>query len=243
MQEAVHDWLRRVYLAPGTRLREEDVRKSAEVAALLPEVAAAVGRGKRVIQLVDAAAGLSYAGLAAAALALAGRARLTLIERDGRLAAAARAAAARAGIEAEVREGDVGDAALWPAAPDLVLALHACGPASDRVIDAALATGARRLLLVPCCTGSKVDAEPAARAAAGALGIPRHAQVRRSFIESFVAAERTLRLEAGGMQTEVVELCPKSVTPYNLLWRARRVRESGRMAAARADLAKLGAIA
>jgi hypothetical protein len=195
--------------------------------------------------VVDAAAGLSYAGLAAAELVLApaGRAaRVILIERDPRLADKARDAITRLsapGCALEVRTGDVGAAALWPAEPDLVLALHACGPASDRVIDAALAAQARRLLLVPCCTGVAVDAEPAARLAATFLGIPRQAPVRRSFIEAWVASERTLRLEAGGMQTEVVEFVPKTVTPYNLLWRARRVREPGRMAAARADLERL----
>ena len=54
--------------------------------------------------------------------------------------------------------------------------------------------------------------------------------MRRRFVQAFVDAERTLRLEAAGWQTEVVELCPPTVTPHNLLWRARRVGEPGRMA-------------
>jgi hypothetical protein len=87
--------------------------------------------------------------------------------------------------------------------------------------------------LVPCCT-------PAAeRPAAEALGIPRHAPVRRAFLESLVAAERTLRLEAAGYETEVVPFVPPTVTPYNLVWRSRRVGEPGRMRAAAERLTRL----
>jgi hypothetical protein len=57
-----------------------------------------------------------------------------------------------------------------------------------------------------------------------------------------VSAARTLRLEAAGYQTEVVELVPPTVTPHNLLWRARRVGEPVRMAEARAALARLGGL-
>jgi hypothetical protein len=74
---------------------------------------------------------------------------------------------------------------------------------------------------VPCCT--RDDAR--ATALAERLGVPRHAPVRRAFVESIVAAGRTLRLEAAGYHTEVVPFVPPTVTPYNLLFRARRVGE------------------
>src|SRR5262249_2323528 len=126
------------------------------------------------------------------------RARVVLIERDGGRLDAAAGAARKLGLSIEIRAGEVGDPALWPDAPDLVLALHACGPAADAVLGAAVARRAHRLLVIPCCT-------PAAeRGAAETLGIPRHAPVRRAFLESLVAAERTLRLEAAGYQVEVV---------------------------------------
>ena len=48
-----------------------------------------------------------------------------------------------------------------------------------------------------------------------------------------VDADRTWVLEAAGYQTEVVEFVGPTVTPHNLLWRARRVLEPVRMAAAR----------
>jgi hypothetical protein len=54
-----------------------------------------------------------------------------------------------------------------------------------------------------------------------------------------VDAERTWRLEAAGYETEVVEFVPPTVTPHNLLWRARLVGEPRRMKAAQQELEKL----
>jgi hypothetical protein len=101
------------------------------------------------------------------------------------------------------------------------------------VIDQAIATGARTLLLVPCCTGRDVPAAVRAEDAAARLGIPRHAPVRRRFIQAMVDAERTVRLESAGYETEVVEFVGATLTPHNLLWRSRLVKEPVRMASAR----------
>jgi hypothetical protein len=227
--------------AAGARLRVADQRKAAEVAALLIEIEAAVNRcGARAsLTLVDAAAGMSYGGLLAAELVLAGRApapsAVIAIEREA--ARAAVAAAAARGLDVpvaiDVRVGDVGDPGLWPEKPDVVAALHACGAAADVILDRAIESGARHLLLVPCCTGESVAAMAAAHAAADRSGIPRHAPVQRRFLQAFVDAERTLRLEAAGYETEVVEFCAPTLTPHNLLWRARRVGEPHRQAQAR----------
>jgi hypothetical protein len=129
--------------------------------------------------------------------------------------------------------GDVDDRALWPERPDVVVALHACGAAADVILDRAVDRQARHLLLVPCCTGESVAAMAAAHAAAERAGIPRHAPVQRRFLQAFVDAERTLRLEAAGYETEVVEFCAPTLTPHNLLWRARRVGEPQRQSEAR----------
>ena len=245
----VERWLDELYIAAeGARLRDEDRRKAVEVAALLDEIRLMLARSarSREVTLVDAAAGKAYVGLLAARLVLeplGRRGRVVALEREPARAAAARAAVARLGshVGVECRVADVGDPAAWPEEPDLVVALHACGPAADAIIDRAAAANARRLLLVPCCTGKAVAAAGLATAAARALGVPRHAPVRRRFIQAMVDAERTLRLEAAGYETEVVELVPPTVTPHNLLWRARRVREPRRSAAARAALERLGA--
>jgi hypothetical protein len=243
----VERWLDRLYVAAeGAKLRQEDLRKAVEVAAMLEEIARAAARLSRArpISLVDAAAGKAYVGLLAAPLVFdpAGRAaEIVAIERDPRRADASRAAIARLGTQIPIacRAADVADPGAWPAAPDLVAALHACGPASDAVMDRAIAVGARTLLVVPCCTSALVPAAALADGRAAALGIPRQAPVRRRFIQAIVDAARTLRLEAAGYETEVVELVPATVTPHNLLWRARRVGEPGRMAAARAAMERL----
>jgi hypothetical protein len=133
----------------------------------------------------------------------------------------------------------VADPTLWPDEPDVVAALHACGPAADAIIDRCIAAGARQLLLVPCCTGQTVPAAAAVPGLADRWGFPRHAAVRRRLVQAVVDAERTLRLEAAGWQTEVLEFVPPTLTPHNLLFRARRVAEPGRMADAARRLATL----
>jgi len=243
----VERWLDRLYIdAEGAGLRDEDRKKAVEVSAMLGEIERAARRLSRraPLLLVDAAAGKSYVGLLAARLVfepMGVAATVVTIERDAGRAAIARAAIARLGtsIPIECRAAEVGEAEAWPEEPSIVTALHACGAAADAIIDRAIAVRARQLLLVPCCTSRGVEAAVRAEASAGAFGIPRHAPVRRRFIQAMVDAERTWRLEAAGYETEVVELVGATVTPHNLLWRARRVGEPTRMAAAREALAKL----
>ena len=118
--------------------------------------------------------------------------------------------------------------------------MHACGAASDHVIARAAAAGARHVLLAPCCVGAGVTAAVRARAQAETLSLPRHGEVRRLFTLAMVAAERTLRLEAAGYETVVTAFVPPTVTPWNLLWRARRVAEPVRMREAAARLEAFG---
>ncbi len=236
--EVVERALQRLYIGGDAGLRREDLKKSREMAALLDEMARLLGKGGL---LVDAAAGHAYAGLLAAELL--GAARVLLIERDAARVARSREAAGRLSRAAsvEVRLGEVGDRALWPSQPQLVVALHACGTASDDILAAAVETRARWLLLVPCCYARAVPSVGRAEAAAARLGVSRQAPVRRRFVESFVDSERTLTLEAAGYEVTVTSFVPSTVTAHNLLWRARRVGEPKRMAAAAAQLARLTA--
>lgn len=228
--EEIEAWLDRLYIAAeGATLREEDRRKAIEVAAILDEVARAARRLSRQkpILLVDAAAGKSYVGLLAAKLVfepLGLDARVIVIEKNERLVGLTRAALGRLDtpIPIECRVGDVSDPALWPRQPNIVVALHACGPASDFIIERAVACEARLVLLVPCCTSDTTPAAVHAKQEAARLAIPRQAPVRRRFIQALVDADRTRRLEAAGYRTEVVEFVGATVTPHNLLWRARR---------------------
>jgi hypothetical protein len=239
--------LHRLYIAAsGTCLRKEDRKKAREIAAFLGEIARVLGKRRRSpVTLVDAAAGKAYVGLLAAELLFEPRvqqAHVILIEREAKRATACRQAIAKLGcstVHFTVRETDVADGTAWPEAPDLVVALHACGTASDTTLDRAIASRARHVLLVPCCTSAEVPAAALAARRADELGLPRHAEVRRRFIQSIVDAERTLRLEAAGYETTLVPFVPPTVTTANLLWRARRVGEAARMARAAADLRRL----
>jgi hypothetical protein len=236
----VAGWLETIYVAAdGATLREEERRKARQVAALLEEVERAVRRRARrePLLMVDAAAGKSYVGLLAAKLVferLGVEARVVAIEREAARIEASRRACDRLGLRVpvECRCADVAEAAAWPAEAAIVTALHACGPAADTVIERSVETRAQTLLLVPCCTGRAVRAMPSAERLAGELSIPRHAPVRRRFLQAIVDAERTWHLEASGYETEVVEFVAATVTPHNLLWRARRVGEPTRMRAA-----------
>jgi len=226
----VETWLDRLYIsADGASLRQEDRRKAVEVAAILDEIERAVRRlsRRRSIVLVDAAAGKSYVGLLAAQLVfdpLGLSATVILLERNDRLIGLSRAAIERleTQIPIECRVGDVSDPSLWPDQPDIVVALHACGPASDTIIERATACKTHLLLLAPCCTSDSVAAVAHAEEEAVRLAIPRQAPVRRRFIQALVDAGRTRQLEAAGYRTEVVEFVGATVTPHNLLWRARR---------------------
>jgi hypothetical protein len=244
----VERWLEALYVGvEGATLRAEDRRKAVEVAAMLVEIERALTRvaRSRPVVLVDAAAGKSYVGLLAARLLLEGAGRpasVITIEREAARVAASRAAAARLGVSMSIdcRRADVGSPEPWPDRPTVVVALHACGPAADDVIGQAVACRAEHLLLVPCCTGQAVAAARRARAQADSFGIPPQAAVRGRFVQAMVDAERTWRLESAGYETEVVELVPPTVTPHNLLWRARLVGEPVRMRRAREGLARLG---
>jgi hypothetical protein len=243
----VERWLDRLYIAAeGAGLRDEDRRKAREVAAMLEEIERASARmsHRSALVLVDAAAGKSYVGLLAAKLVFepAGTpATVITIEREESRVALSRRAVERleTSIPIDCRRAEVSDPSAWPARPSIVTALHACGAAADTIIDRSIAAGSRELLLVPCCTSRAVDAALRAEAHAARFGIPRHAPVRRRFIQVMVDAERTWRLEAAGFETEVVELVGATVTPHNLLWRARKVGEPGRIAAAQQSLARI----
>jgi len=243
----VERWLDLLYVAAdGAGLRQEDRRKALEVAAMLEEIERAVLRlsSRSPLVLVDAAAGKSYVGLLAAKLLLEpmGRnASVVAIEHDPQRVALSRRAVDRlqTTIPIACQAADVADMSAWPEKPSIVAALHACGPAADAVLERSIATEAQMLLLVPCCTSRAVAAAVRAEAHATRLGIPHHAPVRRRFIQALVDAERTWVLEAAGYETEVIEFVGATVTPHNLLWRARRVQEPVRMAAARRALETL----
>ena len=95
---------------------------------------------------------------------------------------------------------------------------------------------ARQILVVPCC----MPAGGRHESVADELGV-RSAALRRPLIDALIGAERTLRLEAAGYATEVVPFVRPTVTPHNLLWRARRLGDPTRTREAAARLARMEA--
>lgn len=226
--------LHRLFIArAGTTLRREDLQKAHELAAMLRELS----RIRRGAHLIDAAAGKASVGLVAAELLPIGA--LTVIERDPKRIAACRDAIGRMSraLPVDLRESDVSGA--WPREADAVVALHACGRASDTVIDRAIESDARFLFLVPCCYGADVPFLARALAIADGLGAGDHQNVRRRVATSLVDLERTLRLEAAGYEVEAYDFVGATITPHNLLLRARRTRAEKRMVSAMERLAEL----
>jgi len=228
--------------APGTRLRREDEKKAHELVGFLREARLLLARTRARGAIVDAAAGKGYVGMALALddvhdarATLDARDAVCFVERDPARARAIGEAAERLGLtdRIDVRAADVADARAWPVAPRLVVSLHACGDASDAVIARAIAAGARGVLVAPCCVRATLPAARRAERRAAAIGLDRHAEVRRRFVEASVLGERALALEAAGYAVECVPFAPPTVTPYGVAIRAKYAPATARMARAR----------
>ena len=234
--EAVQATLHRLFIdETSAALRKEDIKKSRELTALLVHLA----RIKRGAHLVDAAAGKASVGFVAAELLPI--ARVTVLERDAARIETARAVTkrVRASVAVDVRHADVADEGVFPPEADAVVALHACGPAADSIIDAAVRARARQIFLVPCCYGSTVPFRAGADAKVADLGFVADDVLRRRVGAAFVDLERKLRLETEGYETDIEEFVAPTVTPHNLLFVARRMLSEVRMERARQRLAAL----
>ena len=238
----VEGCLHRLFIkADGTALRREDKKKAAELVPLLAEVARLTRNRPRGV-LVDLCAGKSPLGLLSAALVLQPGWRVVVVDRDAARVDAARRAAIGVDCVVDIVVASVGDDQVHAlvATADIVVALHACGAASDAVIDAVGLARPAHLLLVPCCYGAHpksatvgVPAIPGQALLAGLTDIiPRQGVVGRRLAQAVIDAERTLRLESLGYDVEVVEFVAPTVTPHNLLWRARRGLDERRRAEA-----------
>ena len=223
--ELVEALLTRLYLGGGSA-RQEERKKAREVADLLVLLARTIAqpapRGKPRV-LIDAAAGQGYVGLCAAALL--GWKHVIAIERDADRVARVRAAAARLGqpFLLETRTGELGGAApLLPARADVVVALHACGPATDGVLAEAVASEARWILCAPCCYGAAVSGWAEADAHADQIGLARDAQVRGRHAAALIDSARLGRLRRAAYEAQLVPFTSPTVTPHHLLFHARR---------------------
>jgi Methyltransferase domain len=234
--------------APNARPRLEDETKIDELVALLKEVERVLkqcGRREPLV-LVDAAAGKGYLGILAAHLIfgpLNTEGKVVLIERQERLLRAARFAVSvlQPPTEFEFIEGDVSNLLAWPQQPTLVVGLHACGGASDSILDGAIVSQSKHLLLVPCCVSAQTPGTQLGERIAQVLAFPKCPSLKRKLLHATVDAERVLRLESQGYHTETVDFVSARVTPWNTLLRAKRVGEPVRSKRGEEALAKLRA--
>lgn len=222
----------------GARPRPEEAKKGHELAALLPRLAPLLGT-RRPRTFVEVAAGRGHAALLVARAGLAER--VVTIEREAARTDAIVVAASRASVTIDARTGDAGDRALYPDAPTVVLALHACGDASDRAIEAGSAAGARAIVIVPCCVAAALPDARRAEERLAALGMVDRAPMRRRFVDAWTLSTRTLALEAAGYVTDAIEFCSARTTPHNVALIARHAPEPARVARALASLAALRA--
>ncbi len=216
---AIEALLARLHLPDPTRLGARERKKSSEIHALLPHLARLLGdapRG-RPLCVVDAGSGRGHVAAALAALLLPACGLHGTVHacewdalRAGRAATRLHACAI-AGVQ--VTAGPIATFAP-PAPPDLLVALHACGPASDDVVALAIRSEARRLALVPCC-------HRRAPALAEQLRLPIAGEAAARLTAGVQDALRVLRLEAAGYRVESTPLGPSAHTGRDLLLLAR----------------------
>jgi hypothetical protein len=110
------------------------------------------------------------------------------------------------------------------AAPDMVLALHACDTATDEALALGVKQAAPLIMAVPCChkhlqqqLESRVPFDP----------VLRHGILKQRFADILTDSFRALILRILGYKTDVVEFISSAHTGRNLLIRAIRRTEPG----------------
>ena len=109
------------------------------------------------------------------------------------------------------------------AAPDLVVALHACDTATDEAIAQAIAHGAHMLVCAPCChheLNDRIDS-PLFRP------MLRHGILKQRMGDLLTDTFRALALRTMGYRAEVIEFVAAEHTAKNLMIRAVRATEPG----------------
>ncbi|HEU4424352.1 MAG TPA: SAM-dependent methyltransferase [Pilimelia sp.] len=116
--------------------------------------------------------------------------------------------------------GTIAEAAV-DAAPDVVLALHACDTATDEALARAVRWGAGVVLAAPCChhdIAAQLRRQPTP---APYDLVTRHGILRERLADTLTDAVRAALLRLHGYRVDVVEFVDSAHTPRNLLLRAR----------------------
>ncbi len=226
--------LGRLHLDDEGRLGGREHRKAGQVHALLEHLVPLLRDAprRRPLRVIDAAAGrgpvaAALAGLLLPALGL--RGQVLVCEEDPERARRAAARFGECGLHDVVTSASAVRDVAPEEPPDLIVALHACGPASDEVVELAIRSGARRLALVPCCHRRAPElARRAGILVGGEAGERLSAAVQDGL--------RVLRLEAARYRVDSVALGGTATTGRDLVIRARAGGGVERAARARAAL-------
>ena len=108
------------------------------------------------------------------------------------------------------------------AAPEVVLALHACDTATDEALARAVGWRAGWVLAAPCCHHDIAAQLRKASAATPYPALVRHGILRERFADTLTDALRAALLTVHGYRVDVVEFIESAHTPRNTLLRARR---------------------
>ena len=116
---------------------------------------------------------------------------------------------------------------------DALIALHACDTATDDAIRRGIATGAKLIVVAPCCHR---QVRPQLGRPEPLAEVLRHGLLAERMAEWATDALRVLVLEWAGYRTKVIEFVASEHTPKNLMIAAIRERPPFADAAARARI-------
>ena len=120
----------------------------------------------------------------------------------------------------EFRAGDIASADL--PAIDGLIALHACNTATDAAILRGIGSGARLIVVAPCC---HKEVRPQLGSPEALAPVLAHGLFKERFAEWVTDGLRTLFLEWAGYKVRVIEFVDAGHTPKNLMLAAVRVSE------------------
>lgn len=120
----------------------------------------------------------------------------------------------------EFRAGDIASADL--PAIDGLIALHACNTATDAAILRGIGSGARLIVVAPCC---HKEVRPQLGSPEALAPVLVHGLFKERFAEWVTDGLRTLFLEWAGYKVRVIEFVDAGHTPKNLMLAAVRVAE------------------
>ncbi len=104
---------------------------------------------------------------------------------------------------------------------DIVLALHACDTATDEAIARGIRSGARYIMVVPCCQN---QLRGQIRSTQPLKDLTDFGPLRYRFADLLTESLRAQVLKGAGYYVEIHEVVPPTVTPKNLVITARRLR-------------------